>query len=287
MTSPHHVPVIENLAAISDRYDVLFCDIWGVLHNGVRENAPAGAALEQFRKRGGRVVLVTNAPVPDVQVARILDKKFVRRASWDAIVSSGDVTRAQLIERGGEGAYHIGPDRDLSLFHDLPVDRAPIERASVAVVTGLIHEEREQAEDYRAVLERLKARRLTLICANPDRVVHVGDHLVPCAGVVADLYEEMAGKVIWAGKPYAPIYEMALNKACELSGAADKSRILMIGDSVRTDLAGANQFGVDALFVSRGVHRDHFGDEGDVSATTTALLADAGARAIGAMPALR
>lgn len=278
------IPQIEALSDISDRYDALFCDIWGVVHDGLRENAPAGAALEAFRAKGGTVVLVTNAPVPQAQVARLLESKHVRRSAWDAIVSSGDVTRNLIVERGGSGVFHIGPDRDLSLFRDLPMERGPLETASIAVVTGLVHDERETAEDYRSILRQMRARSLDLVCANPDRVVHVGDRLLPCAGVIGDLYEELGGAVIWAGKPYAPIYEMALAKARALRGAdIDRAKILMIGDSAKTDLAGASAFGIDALFISHGIHRDGLSDVASITATIRA----AGADAVGAMRFLR
>ncbi|MBN9062568.1 MAG: TIGR01459 family HAD-type hydrolase [Rhizobiales bacterium] len=282
--SPGAIAALSGLSAVADRYDTLFCDIWGVLHDGLRENAPAGEALERFRAQGGTVVLVTNAPIPQAAVARLLDKKQVRRQAWDAIVSSGDVTRSLLVERGGGGVFHIGPDRDLSLFADLPTARAPMETASVAVVTGLVREETESAEDYLPQLQQMRARYLDLVCANPDRVVHVGDRLLPCAGAIGDLYEELGGVVLWAGKPHAPIYDMALAKARALRGAdIDKARILMIGDSVRTDLAGATAYGLDALFVSRGIHRDG-ADDNEAAAL---MLREAGADAIGVTPFLR
>ena len=282
------VPMIEGLSSIADRYDVLFCDIWGVLHDGLREYAAAGAALEQFRARGGTVVLVTNAPIPQAAVARLLDQKSVRRSAWDAIVSSGDVTRNVIVERGAGGVFHIGPDRDLSLFRDLPMERGPLETASVAVVTGLVHDDRETAQDYLPILQAMRRRYLDLVCANPDRVVHVGDRLLPCAGAIGDLYDELGGVVIWAGKPYAPIYDMALAKARALRGDdIDRARILMIGDSVKTDLPGANRFGVDALLISHGIHRDRFGAGADLARTITRLIHEAGADAIGAMPDLR
>jgi HAD superfamily hydrolase (TIGR01459 family) len=278
--------MLAGLSDIAAHYDVLFCDIWGVVHDGVRENAPAGDALERFRARGGTVVLVTNAPIPQAAVARLLDQKRVRRTAWDAIVSSGDVTRGLLVERGVGGVFHIGPPRDLSLFRDLPVERGPLETASIAVVTGLVRDEEETAEDYLAMLQQMRGRSLDLVCANPDRVVHVGDRLLPCAGVIGDLYDELGGKVIWAGKPYAPIYDMALAHASALRGAAvDKARVLMIGDSLKTDLAGARDYGIDALFIARGIHRDDMTGDEDTAAIAT-LLRAGDATAVGAMTAL-
>ena len=180
----------------------------------------------------------------------------------------------------------FGPDRDLPLFRDLPVERGPVETASIAVVTGLARDDEESAEDYRALLEIMRARELDLVCANPDRVVHVGDRLLPCAGAIGDLYEELGGRVIWAGKPYAPIYELALRKATALRGAAiDKTRVLMIGNSLKTDIAGAGAFGIDAMFIARGIHRDEMTGEDDARAVAD-LFRGAGVTAIGAMTAL-
>jgi HAD superfamily hydrolase (TIGR01459 family) len=284
--SPAPVPMLAGLSAVAERYDVLFCDIWGVVHDGVRENAAAGDALERFRARGGTVVLVTNAPIPWSSVARLLEQKAVRRSAWDAIVSSGDVTRGLIAERGGAGVFHIGPDRDLSLFRELAVARGPVATASIAVVTGLVRDDEESAEDYRPVLQAMKARALDLVCANPDRVVHVGDRLLPCAGVIGDLYEELGGVVVWAGKPYAPIYDMALKKAGVLRAApAPKGRVLMIGDSLKTDIAGATDYGIDALFIARGIHRESMTGADDAAAVAK-LFRDANVRAIGAMTAL-
>lgn len=280
------IPILDGLSVLAGRYDVLFCDVWGVVHNGVAEYPEAGAALEKFRAAGGVVVLLTNAPVPRASVERVLGQKQVRRSAWDAIVSSGDATRAWLEKLGRGGVYYIGPDRHQPLLAGAQVRSAPLESASVAVVTGLHDEARETAENYRPMMEKLLAHGLTLICANPDRAVHVGERLLPCAGVIGDLYEEMGGKVVWAGKPYPPIYELALAEATRLRGAATKERVLMIGDSVKTDLAGAKSFGVDALFIAQGIHREHFGGEADEEKLGE-LLRRNGVAAIGAMDGLR
>ena len=201
------------VGSLAGRYDVVFCDIWGVLHDGVRAYAAAGEALMRWRALGASVVLVSNAPFPAARVAHVLDEKGVRRDAWDAIVSSGDVTRAEMIAHGGD-VYHIGPERDRSTFENLPVQRVPLDQAALAVVTGLVHDTRETAEDYREILSQCLTRGLPLICANPDRVVHVGALLLPCAGAIADVYEAMGGTVVWAGKPYRPIYKRALQTAC-------------------------------------------------------------------------
>ncbi|MGL5733742.1 MAG: TIGR01459 family HAD-type hydrolase, partial [Beijerinckiaceae bacterium] len=238
-----NIMISNGMSSLAPRYDVVFCDIWGVVHDGMRAYAAAGEALARWRSTGATIVLVSNAPLPAARVAQVLDEKGVRRDAWDAIVSSGDVTRAEMTARGGD-VFHIGPERDRSVFENLPVTRVPLADAAMVVVTGLVHDSHETAENYRAVLQDCLARDLVLICANPDRVVHVGTQLLPCAGVIADLYESMGGTVVWAGKPYRPIYERALQTAKRLRGAAvAKSRIVMIGDSLKTDVAGARRFG--------------------------------------------
>lgn len=278
---------LTGIAPLAPRYDVFFCDIWGVVHDGVRAYPAAGDALARLRSGGATVILVSNAPFPAARVEKVLAEKGVRRDAWDAIVSSGDVTRAEMLERGGTGVFHIGPERDRATFENLPMPRVALADASLAVVTGLVHDTRETAEDYRATLEQCLARGLTLICANPDRVVHVGAQLLPCAGVIADLYESMGGVVVWAGKPYLPIYRRAKGMAEQLRGSAiEKNRIAMIGDSLKTDVAGARAFGIDAIFIAQGIHRDAMATGDDEVAMIAAFIARERADVVAAMPAL-
>lgn len=280
-------PVLSGIEALCGRYDAYFCDIWGVVHDGVRAYDAAGDALARLRACGATVVLVSNAPFPAARVETVLAEKGVRRDVWDAIVSSGDVTRAEILDHRGTGVFHIGPERDKATFDNLPISRVPLENASLAVVTGLLDDRNETAENYRAVLEQCLARELTLICANPDRVVHVGAQLLPCAGVIADLYEQIGGRVVWAGKPYRPIYERALAMVENLRGApADKGRIAMIGDSLKTDIAGARHFGIDAIFIAQGIHRDAMARGGDELKMIEAFVAREQADIVAAMPAL-
>lgn len=279
--------ILDGIAPLSTHYDVFFCDIWGVVHDGMRAYEAAGEALVRLRAQGATIVLVSNAPFPAARVAKVLADKGVRRDAWDAIVSSGDVTRAEILAHGCAGVFHIGPERDKATFDNLPMPRVPLGDASLAVVTGLVHDTRETAEDYRATLEQCRARGLTLICANPDRAVHVGAQLLPCAGVIADLYEAMGGTVVWAGKPYLPIYERALRVASELRGApVAKDRIVMIGDSLKTDMAGARVFGIDGIFIAQGIHRDAMKSGGDEKALIADFLVREQAELVAAMPAL-
>lgn len=252
--------MIPHFSTLAPDYDVLLCDVWGVVHNGVEAFAPACYALMRARAGGATVVFITNAPRPNEVVARQLETLRVPRATYDAIVSSGDVTRAVIAERAGQSLFHLGPARDRAIFSGLDVKFAPLESADYVVCSGLDDDERETPDDYRARFETMLARDLFMVCGNPDVVVERGDKLVYCAGSIADLYAAMGGKVLYAGKPYRPIYDLALAKAQASSGRKIAlKRVLAIGDSLRTDLAGARDAGLDFLFVTSGIHAGELG----------------------------
>jgi HAD superfamily hydrolase (TIGR01459 family) len=258
--SPTLPAFTNHFSTLAAGYDVALCDVWGVVHNGVAASAEAGDALMRFRAGGGTVVLITNAPRPQEVVRQQLDRFGVARGAYDAIVSSGDVTRTVVTERAGQTVFHIGPDRDRGTFAGLDVSFAPVEAADYALCSGLFDDDAETPDDYRALLERLRERALLMVCANPDMVVERGDRLVYCAGAIADLYQTLGGEVLYAGKPHRPIYDCALGVAQALRGAPiARDRVLAIGDSVRTDLAGAASFSVDFLFVTAGIHAVELG----------------------------
>jgi HAD superfamily hydrolase (TIGR01459 family) len=252
--------LISHFSTLAPGYDLLLCDVWGVVHNGVTAFPPACDALMRARSAGATVVFITNAPRPNEAVARQIERFHVPRDSYDAIVSSGDVTRAVIESRAGQSLFHMGPERDHSIFEGLDVQFAALDRADYVVCSGLDDDEAETPEAYRARLEIMLKRKLFMVCGNPDVVVERGDKLVYCAGSIADLYSGMGGEVLYAGKPYRPIYEMAVAKAASLSGRKPPlKRVLAIGDSLRTDLAGARGFGIDFLFVTSGIHAEELG----------------------------
>jgi HAD superfamily hydrolase (TIGR01459 family) len=239
--------------------DVLLSDIWGVVHNGLVAFSEACEALQRFREQGGTVILITNAPRPADSVQRQLRKLGVKDETYDAIVSSGDLTRHFVADHPGQKMFWLGPERDNSIYRGLDPVLAPLEQADYIVCTGLFDDETESAENYRAMMLQARERKLTLVCANPDIVVERGDRLIYCAGAIAELYLELGGDVIFYGKPHRPIYERAIALAAERRGRpVQLSRVLAIGDSVRTDLAGAHNFGIDCLFVTRGIHAEDF-----------------------------
>src|SRR6201991_980042 len=250
---------VEELRDLVDGVEVILSDIWGVVHNGHESFPKPCAALHTFRSRGGTVILITNAPRPADSVQRQLQKLGVADDSYDAIVSSGDLTRHYVAGHPGRKVFWLGPERDNSIYRGLDPVLSPLEQADYIVCTGLLDDETETPEDYRGMLLKARERKLPLICANPDIVVERGDRLIYCAGAIAELYRELGGEVIFYGKPHRPIYERAMELAAERRGqAAQLSRVLAIGDSVRTDLAGAHGFGIDCLFVTRGIHAEEF-----------------------------
>lgn len=268
---------LPRLSAVAADFDVLFCDVWGVIHNGRESWSGPCGALATFRARGGRVVLVSNSPRPASDVVAQLDGLGVPRDSWDAFVTSGDATRVELGRRAPGPAWIIGPDRDRTLYDGLDLTRATgAEDAAFLSVTGPYDDTVETPEDYRARLTPAAARGLELICANPDKVVRRGDVLIYCGGALADLYAELGGPVVLAGKPHAPIYDLALAEAAHLLGRpVDRRRVLCIGDGVTTDVLGAERQGLDCLFIAAGIHEAAADADGGLDPARAQALLDA------------
>jgi HAD superfamily hydrolase (TIGR01459 family) len=250
---------VERLSDLVNGVEVILSDIWGVVHNGLESFPEACEALHTYRQRGGTVILITNAPRPADSVQRQLRKLGVADETYDAIVSSGDLTRSFVAAHPGKKIFWIGPERDSSIHRGLDAVMAPLEQADYIICTGLFDDETESAEDYRDMMLLAREHKLPLICANPDIVVERGDRLIYCAGAIAELYRELGGEAIFYGKPHRPIYERAMALAAERRGRPTSlDRVLAIGDSVRTDLTGALGFGIDCLFLTRGIHSEEF-----------------------------
>jgi HAD superfamily hydrolase (TIGR01459 family) len=282
------MPQSAGLAALAGDYDAVLSDVWGVIHNGRAAYPSAVDALVNYREQGGRVVLITNAPRPSPPIVTMLDHLGVPRQAYDAIVSSGDATRAMIARYSGKTIHHVGPPTaDDALYEGLDVKRGSADEAEVVVVTDLDTDD-DTPDMYADRIAHWLKRGLPLICANPDKVVEIGDQMVYCGGALADIYAELGGEVHMAGKPFAPIYEEALRLAEKAAGhALDRRRILAIGDSVRTDAIGAADFGLDLLFITGSIHAgelDAFGAP-DPEAIR-ALIKPSGARLAGFMPRL-
>jgi HAD superfamily hydrolase (TIGR01459 family) len=253
MTS--QLPTISGLSDLAGSYDAVLSDVWGVVHNGVSAFPSAVDALVEYRKAGGKVVFITNAPRPSGPLIEMLDRLGVTRDAYDAIVSSGDATRVMIGKYSGKAIHHVGPaTEDDALYEGLNVRRTGADEAEAVVVTDLDTDD-DTPEMYRERAKFWLQRKLPMICANPDRVVEHGDKIIYCGGALGDLYAAMGGMVLMAGKPYQPIYEEAFRLAEQAAGKSlDKSRVLAIGDSVRTDATGAAKFGLDLLFVTGSIH---------------------------------
>ncbi len=274
--------LLDGLAALAGRYDVLFCDVWGVIHNGLESLPCPCAALAHWRAEVSPVVLISNSPRPCAPVMEQLDALGVPREAYSALVTSGDATRPLLAERAPGPAFAIGPERVQPLYEGLGLTFSGLDEAAFISCTGPFDDETETPEDYRGLFEQALARRLPMICANPDKVVQRGERLIYCGGALAELYRDMGGEAIMAGKPYPPIYQASYAAAAaELGRPLDRARVLAIGDGVATDLAGAAAQGLDALFIAGGIHASETrGPDGALNADATrAFLASHGARA--------
>ncbi len=251
----------DRLRDLATGVDVILSDVWGVIHNGIHGFPDACQALQSFRAQGGTVIMITNAPRPADSVQRQLRRMEISDDTYDAIVSSGDLTRNYVASHLDQSVFVIGPERDNPMFRGLDVKLTPLEKADYIVCTGPFNDEIETEEDYRGMMEEARKRNLTFVCANPDMVVERGDRLITCAGAIAELYRSLGGDVIFYGKPHRPIYDRALELATEKHGTSTPAdRILAIGDSVRTDLIGANAMGLECLFLTRGIHSADFAD---------------------------
>ena len=291
LTTPT-IPVIASIKDLGSRYRAWLVDIWGVMHNGHRAFPGAVAATRSFREEGGIVVLLSNSPRPSPGVQEQLRRLCVPDDAYDATVTSGDLTRHELGKHNGAEVFHLGPERDLPIFQGIHVKLGTPETSELVVCSGLFDDETETPDDYVGLLSELAAKKLPMICANPDHLVERGDKLVYCAGALAAIYDTMGGSVIYAGKPHAPIYELALKT---ISGLAERSvardEVLAIGDGVNTDIAGAAALGIDAVFVASGLHVPS-NSGGEAGAETldslhlAELFAHAKRRPLGAMRAL-
>lgn len=280
--------IIASLEEISGGYAALFCDVWGVLHNGVRCFEPAAAALAAARRRGLAVVMVTNSPRPHPGVEAQFETIGVPTDAWDRVVTSGDVTR-ELVNSAPRRIFHIGAERDLPLYTGLDVELVEEFEADAVVCTGLFDDEVETPDDYAELLSRLRARNLPFICANPDLIVERGDRIIWCAGALARDYAQLGGRTLIAGKPHAPIYGAALKAASEVLGREMKrEEALAIGDGMLTDIKGASDNGIDVLYVSGGIHaRDYGHPDEPEPAKLQAFLDRHGYRPVATMAKLR
>jgi len=286
--TPPEIPIIAHIAPLASDYSAWFCDVWGVVHNGIKPHESAVQACQAYRAAGGTVILLSNSPRHSDGVAIQLDEVGVSRDTYDALVTSGDVARTEMMRRGGERVFLLGPERDRPMLAGLDIELTGPEEAQVVLCSGLFDDETETPEDYVNLFARLYERALPMICANPDLMVERGDRLIHCAGALAKAYGEMGGEVIYTGKPHPPIYAIARERLAAIAGTISDSAILAIGDGVRTDIAGAQSEGLDSVFVASGLHIDDI-DASDTldGAAIAHLFADSAKKPLAAMKRLR
>jgi len=254
MSSQRLPHIIAGLSEIADDYDALICDIWGVLHNGQEPFDGVDEALKNFRAKGGKVLLLSNAPRPGSSAVKRLDTIGNSRDGFDDILTSGDTVRALMSDmaRDNQKICHIGPEKDADLTAGLDVEFVNEERADAILFSGMYDDMVETPDDYHDMLSGFLARGLPLLCPNPDRTVQFGDKVIYCAGAVAEKYESMGGQVIWVGKPHPMVYDRARAMLADMTGL-DAPRFLAIGDGPKTDIPGAEASGIDALFIGGGL----------------------------------
>ena len=253
-------PIIQSFSDISANYDAAYVDLWGCVHNGITAFPEAVAALQAFRARGGKVILVTNAPRGRTHVERQIAKMGVPSDAWDAIATSGDSARAAMFMGAiGEKVWFMGEPHDLPFFEPLHIIENPVaiecvelDEAEGIVCCGPFDPFADPAL-VRPQLLYAKQKGMKLLCANPDIVVDRGESREWCAGAIAALYTEMGGESLYFGKPHPPIYDLAARRLAALPDAPADPRIIAIGDGIRTDILGAMGEGIDSLLITGGL----------------------------------
>ena len=254
---------LKGISKISDKYDVYFVDLWGVVHNGMQCYPEALRVLEKLKEQNKKIVLISNAPRPSAVVKVFLETIGLESSCYDFLVTSGDITREYIsLNSSKKNFYHLGPTRDIDLFKDLNVALTSKEECDEIICTGLVSDEEEKLQDYKILLDFFLNKKIPLICANPDEVVARGEKIVFCAGALANQYKQEGGMVHYFGKPYSDIYSFALKKVRAHKDFKDKKEIntLVIGDNIKTDIKGANLFNLDSVLILNGIYKDFFRD---------------------------
>jgi HAD superfamily hydrolase (TIGR01459 family) len=255
---------LKGIREISDKFDVYFVDLWGVMHNGVQCYPSAIEVLEKLKEQNKKIVLISNAPRPSAVVKIFLETIGLQSSCYDFLVTSGDITREYIsLNSSKKNFYHLGPTRDIDLFKDLNVALTSKEECDEIICTGLVSDEEEKLQDYKILLDFFLNKKIPLICANPDEVVARGEKIVFCAGALANQYKQEGGMVRYFGKPYSDIYSFALKKVRAHKDFKDKKEIntLVIGDNIKTDIKGANLFNLNSVLILNGIYKDFFRDD--------------------------
>lgn len=248
-TMRNDIPVINGLEHLADDYDAYIFDIWGVIHNGVRAYPGVARCLKELKSRGKHICMLSNSPNRAHYMPQQLESMGITPDLYDHVITSGESVWRDIKKHEGEYIYCFYDDENPTSIDGINVHRVydPYD-ADVALISHLPRD--AEIKHYQNIMQILLDKGAPVICANPDKVVDVGGTLYPCAGGVADAFEAMGGDVHWHGKPHAPVYEWAL----DLMGNPPKDRVLAVGDSIRTDVTGAVNFGMDVLWNAVGIH---------------------------------
>jgi HAD superfamily hydrolase (TIGR01459 family) len=254
------LPAIGGLSEVAEDYDGFILDLWGLVHDGATLYPPSRATFASLKAHGKATLLLSNAPRRAYALVEAMTKMGLERPLYGEVLSSGEAVREALIARDdpffavlGRRCYHLGPERDRSVFDDTGLAIVPLEEAEFIVNTGP-QELTDTVDTYAEVLAAGAARRLPMVCANPDLVVLRGGARVVCAGALALRYQELGGRVALRGKPDPSIYHLAAKQL-----GLDPKRIAVVGDALETDVKGAAAAGLDAIWCTGGIHADALG----------------------------
>jgi len=240
--------IIKGLNQIQSKYDAFFIDLWGVIHNGIELYPEAIEVLENLSKLKKRFDLISNAPRPSKNVKNFLLKMKMKKSLTNNIFTSGEAALKSLQKNlYGKNFFHLGSKRDNSLFEGFEKNKKELDSADFILCTGLLEYKKNSLSYYEELLKNYI--HLKMVCTNPDLIVHRGEHKEYCAGMLAKIFQELGGQVIYFGKPYSSIYNFCIKK---------KEKVIAIGDNLRTDIKGANNMKFDSLFIINGVHKNEF-----------------------------
>ncbi len=245
---------LDHLSEISSHYDTFIIDLWGVMHDGISLNAKAINAVEKLLKNYKKIVFLSNAPRPSQKVKQFLLNMKMNEKYLKNIITSGEAAMLAINQnKFGKFFFHLGPERDNSIFFKVQKNKTSLEKCDFILCTGLFDEHENDLNYYKEFLKKFTKKKL--ICTNPDLTVHRGNREEYCAGYIAKIFESLGGVVVYFGKPHKEIYKLCFN---------ENEKVLAIGDNLRTDIKGANNINVDSIFISSGVHRSEFKNDDEL-----------------------
>lgn len=245
---------LANFSKIYNKYDTFIIDLWGVMHDGINLYEGAIEVVENLIKKKKRVIFLSNAPRPNKSVIKFLKKLNMQEKYLKNIMTSGEAAINSLKNnKFGRNFFHLGPQRDSSLFEGLEKKKTSLEKCDFILCTGLLDKHESDLEFYQNLFKKNISKKL--ICTNPDLIVHRGQKKEYCAGTIAEIFKSLGGEVIYFGKPYKDVYESILKEG---------EKNFIIGDNLNTDIKGANNLNLDCLFITDGVHKSDFNNEEDL-----------------------